>query len=79
MRVFSWERTQPSKLSEPVRIRLLAPVGDWCSGSTPDFDSVSISSILISPAKNINKINDLAQCIERLTRNAFSGIIFYIQ
>ena len=27
-------------------------VGDWCSGSTPDFDSVSISSILISPARN---------------------------
>jgi hypothetical protein len=26
-------------------------IGDWCSGSTPDFDSDSISSILISPAK----------------------------
>lgn len=37
-------------------------VGDWCSGSTPDFDSVSISSILISPAMQA----DMAQSVERI-------------
>ena len=44
MRVFSWERTQPSKLSEPVRIRLLAPIEVWCNGNTTDFDSVILGS-----------------------------------
>ena len=35
-------------------------VGDWCSGSTRDFDSRSIGSIPVSPAKQKHTSDRLA-------------------
>jgi hypothetical protein len=32
-------------------LKIRDSVGDWCSGSTADFDSAGTSSILVSPAK----------------------------
>ena len=37
---------------EVERFRVTTNIGDWCSGSTTDFDSVGGSSTLSSPAKD---------------------------
>ena len=36
-------------------------VGDWCNGSTRDFDSLGTSSILVSPAKHLCVHNSMVE------------------